>query len=39
MPSAAAQVDVVPADLGERATALGAVAYVERVLAWSGAKG
>jgi predicted NBD/HSP70 family sugar kinase len=32
MPSAAAQVDVVPAQLGERATALGAVAYVERLL-------
>lgn len=33
LPSAAALVGVVPAELGERATALGAVAMVERTLA------
>jgi predicted NBD/HSP70 family sugar kinase len=33
LPSAAAGVEVVPAELGERAIALGAVAHVERALA------
>jgi predicted NBD/HSP70 family sugar kinase len=39
LPSAGNMVDVVPAELGERATALGAVAYVEQMLDESGSDG
>jgi predicted NBD/HSP70 family sugar kinase len=39
LPSAAALVEVLPAELGERATALGAVAYVEQMLDESGIDG